>query len=134
MDIVPPERRSQIMSRIRGKNTTPELIVRKLVFSLGYRYRLHYAKLPGKPDLAFIGRKKVIFIHGCFWHGHEGCSKGSLPKTRIEYWKTKIEENRKRDEETNLKLNLSGWQVLVIWQCELKDLEKLKSIIQNFFN
>jgi DNA mismatch endonuclease (patch repair protein) len=132
MDIVPPERRSEIMSRIRGKNTTPELIVRKLVYSMGYRYRLHYAKLPGKPDLVFPGRKKVIFVHGCFWHGHEGCKKATIPKTRVEYWKPKLEENKKRDREKQIELEDMGWDFLTIWQCELKDIEGLKKKIQSF--
>lgn len=120
------------MSRIRGKNTTPELIVRKLVYSMGYRYRLHYAKLPGKPDLVFPGRKKVIFVHGCFWHGHEGCKKATIPKTRVEYWKPKLEENKKRDREKQIELEDMGWDFLTIWQCELKDIEGLKKKIQTF--
>lgn len=120
------------MSRIRGKNTTPELIVRKLVYSMGYRYRLHYAKLPGKPDLVFPGRKKVIFVHGCFWHGHEGCKKATIPKTRVEYWKPKLEENKKRDREKQIELEDMGWDFLTIWQCELKDIEGLKKKIQSF--
>jgi len=134
MDVVSPKRRSEIMSRIRGKNTTPELIVRKLVYSMGYRYRLHYAKLPGKPDLVFPGRKKVIFVHGCFWHGHEGCPKGKLPKTKLDYWGPKLEENKQRDISKQDKLKELGWQILIIWQCELKNPEKLKSNIHDFLN
>lgn len=120
------------MSRIRGKNTTPELIVRKLVYSMGYRYRLHYAKLPGKPDLAFPGRKKVIFVHGCYWHGHDDCKKGSIPKSRTEYWKPKLEENKKRDSGKQTNLREMGWDLLIIWQCELKDREKLENRIESF--
>jgi len=132
MDNLSPEKRSEIMSRIRGKNTTPELIVRKLVYSMGYRYRLHYAKLPGKPDLVFLGRKKVIFVHGCFWHGHEGCPKGKLPNTRLDYWRPKLEENKKRDALKQNKLKELGWQILIIWQCELKYIDVLKLKISYF--
>ena len=121
------------MSRIRGKNTSPELIVRKLVFSLGYRYRLYSKNLPGKPDLVFPGRKKVIFVHGCFWHYHE-CKKGQLPKSKVDYWQTKLLANRKRDMSNISRLINADWNVLVIWQCELKDLVKLKETIRNFLN
>lgn len=134
MDVLSPKRRSEIMSRIRGKNTTPELIVRKLVYSMGYRYRLHYVKLPGKPDLVFPGRKKVIFVHGCFWHGHEGCRKAKLPKTKLDYWRPKLEENKQRDALKQEKLKELGWQILIIWQCELKEIELLKSNIMTFLD
>ncbi len=133
MDRVTKEKRSEIMSRIRGKNTSPELIVRKLVFSLGYRYRLYSKNLPGKPDLVFPGRKKVIFVHGCFWHYHE-CKKGQLPKSKVDYWQTKLLANRKRDMSNISRLINADWNVLVIWQCELKDLVKLKETIRNFLN
>jgi DNA mismatch endonuclease, patch repair protein len=134
MDVVSPKRRSEIMSRIRGKDTTPELIVRKLVYSMGYRYRLHYSKLPGKPDLVFPGRKKVIFVHGCFWHGHEGCPKGSLPKTKLDYWRPKLEENKRRDAEKQEALKELGWQILIIWQCELKKIKLIKRSIMTFLD
>jgi DNA mismatch endonuclease, patch repair protein len=134
MDIMPPERRSQIMSHIRGKNTTPELIVRKLVYSLGYRYRLHYAKLPGKPDLVFPGRKKVIFVHGCFWHHHEGCKKSKLPSSNVEFWQDKIIANVHRDNKTHEALSQLGWKYMVIWQCEIKlpgIEERIKIFLEN---
>lgn len=134
MDRVTPEKRSQIMSRIRGKNTTPELIVRQLIYSLGYRYRIHSKKLPGRPDIVFHGRKKIIFVHGCFWHGHEGCNKGRPPKSNIHYWVTKLENNRKRDLEKQSELIKLGWKVLVIWQCELKNMELLRIRIIEFLN
>lgn len=131
-DRVTPKKRSEIMSRVRGKDTAPEMIVRRLVHSLGYRYRLYSKRLPGKPDLVFAGRKKVIFVHGCFWHGHEGCPKGRPPKTRQDYWVPKLEENRRRDEKTRAELQKLGWKVLIIWQCELNDMEKLKATILDF--
>ena len=132
MDRLTKQRRSEIMSRIGGKNTAPELAVRSLVHSLGYRYRLHSKKLPGKPDLVFAGRRKVIFVHGCFWHGHEGCKKGQLPKSRLDYWKPKIEANKQRDYGNETRLKDSGWNVLVVWQCDLKDSASLEARIVEF--
>lgn len=121
------------MSRIRSKNTVPELIVRKLIYSLGYRYRLHSKKLPGHPDLVFLGRKKVIFVHGCFWHFH-GCQKGQPPKTRLDYWLPKLTANKERDKAHEIELINSGWEVLTIWQCELKDKQNLTHRIKGFLN
>ncbi|EMR0690539.1 TPA: DNA mismatch endonuclease Vsr [Pseudomonas aeruginosa] len=132
MDRLSVEQRSRLMSRVKGKNTAPELVVRRLVFGMGYRYRLHLKNLPGRPDLAFLGRKKVIFVNGCFWHGHTGCRYGQLPKTRLEYWQDKIERNKKRDEENIYSLETSGWQVLTIWQCELRNIEHLREKLSNF--
>lgn len=134
MDRISKERRSEIMSRIRGKDTSPELKVRSLLHNLGYRYRLHSKKLPGCPDLVFSSRKKVIFIHGCFWHGHKGCKKGRLPKSRLEYWEPKIKANRKRDAANARKLKRDEWNVLVVWQCELKNIETLKDKLISFLN
>lgn len=107
------------MASVRSKNTGPEWKIRRLLHALGYRYRLHGRSLPGKPDLVFASRRKVIFVHGCFWHGH-GCQWGKLPKSRPEFWTTKIERNRQRDSEVLTKLQLSGWEVFTIWQCELR--------------
>lgn len=132
LDKLSKERRSQIMSRIRGKDTSPEMKVRSLVHRLGYRYRLHYEKLPGKPDLAFPIRKKVIFIHGCFWHGHEGCSKGRLPKSNLEYWEPKIARNKERDRENMKSISSDGWRILTVWQCELKNTESSEKRIVIF--
>ena len=131
MDRVSKEKRSEMMKKVRGKNTAPELAVRKLVYSLGYRYRLHGKNLPGKPDLVFSGRKKVIFVHGCFWHYH-GCKKGMPPKSRSEYWLPKLEENKRRDEKAISDLIGKGWKVLVVWQCETKNLEELTTRISDF--
>jgi DNA mismatch endonuclease (patch repair protein) len=132
MDRLTKQRRSEIMSRIRGKDTVPELKVRSLIHKLGYRFRLHSKTLPGKPDLVFSGRKKIIFVHGCFWHGHEGCPKGKLPKSKLDYWEPKLSENKRRDMKALRELKAEGWKALVVWQCELKDIEKLKSRIIEF--
>ncbi|TRW93312.1 very short patch repair endonuclease [Candidatus Methylobacter oryzae] len=125
MDILTPEQRQRCMASISGKNTKPELIVRKLLYSLGYRYRLHYANLPGKPDLVFPGKRKVIFIHGCFWHRHD-CRKGkSMPSKNFEFWQKKLADNASRDNRNIRELKKLGWEVLVIWECEIKDIEML---------
>lgn len=125
MDVLTPEQRRRCMASISGKNTKPELIVRKLLFSLGYRYRLHYSNLPGKPDLVFPGKRKVIFIHGCFWHRHD-CSKGkSLPNNNSEFWQKKLSDNVIRDSKNINDLKKLGWGILVVWTCELKNLELL---------
>lgn len=126
-----PEQRRRIMKSVGTQNTGPELVVRRLVCRLGYRYRLHYPALPGRPDLAFLGRKKAIFIHGCFWHNH-GCSKGKAPKSRLDYWKPKLDANRARDVRQLSDLALLGWSVLTIWQCELADLASLEARIVDF--
>lgn len=118
-DIFSKKKRSEIMSKITGKNTKPEIIIRKLIFYEGYRYRLHRKDLPGKPDIVFPSKKKVIFINGCFWHGHK-CKRGTLPETNKEFWEDKINGNKKRDKENKRKLTKLGWEYLVIWQCEIK--------------
>ena len=132
MDRLSPERRSWLMSRIGSKNTQPELVVRRLVFALGYRYRLHVKGLPGSPDLVFWGRRKVIFVNGCFWHGHPDCRFGRLPKTRIEFWQVKIDRNRQRDRVNIASLEADGWRVLTVWQCELKFIERLANRLNEF--
>lgn len=119
------------MSKIKGKDTSPELTVRKLVYSLGYRYRLHDKKLPGKPDLVFRGRKKVIFVHGCFWHYHN-CKKGKPPKSNESYWLPKLERNKLRDLENTAQLEKLGWGIMIIWQCQLKDQQELEIAVKNF--
>jgi DNA mismatch endonuclease (patch repair protein) len=134
VDSIDQAARSALMSRIRGKNTRPELIVRKLVYAAGYRYRLHVRKLPGSPDLVFAGRKKVIFVHGCFWHLHDNCKAARIPKSRVEFWREKLHGNKLRDERTAETLRLAGWDVLVVWECELSDLDVLEQNIQNYLN
>jgi DNA mismatch endonuclease, patch repair protein len=121
------------MSRIGSENTTTELAVRRLVFAMGYRYRLHDKSLPGKPDLVFRGRSRVIFVNGCFWHGHLRCKYARLPKSRIEFWSEKIEANRTRDKRKLAWLRTHGWRVLTIWQCELKNVDRLTKKIHKFF-
>jgi DNA mismatch endonuclease (patch repair protein) len=131
-DTLSPAERSEMMSRVRNKDTKPEMRVRRLVHSLGYRYRLHYGSLPGRPDIAFPERRKVIFVHGCFWHRHEGCSRCRMPKSRREYWAPKLEKNRLRDIETRAKLEELGWDVLVVWECETEEAAGLPGRIMSF--
>ena len=121
------------MSRIRGKDTQPELLVRRLAHSLGYRYRLHVSKLPGRPDLVFSSRRKVIFVHGCFWHGHT-CKRGAVPATNIAFWTAKLQRNQERDVGNIKSLKKSGWRVLVLWECSIADHAKLKQRLQAFLD
>jgi len=126
------EQRSRIMRAVKSRNTRPEMTVRRLVHSMGYRYRLHRKDLPGKPDLAFISRRKAIFVHGCFWHGHD-CPRGSRePKTNRDYWIPKIAKTRKRDKATMERLWKMDWKTLVIWECETKDAVQLRKRIQAY--
>ena len=116
------------MSGIRGKNTKPEVLVRKALTSKGYRYRLHRRDLPGAPDIVMAGRKIAIFVHGCFWHKHEGCRLAKLPATRTEFWAEKLGANVARDERAISSLNTLGWRVLVVWECSTKGLERFASL------
>lgn len=125
--------RSQIMSQIKGKNTKPEMRVRRLVHSLGYRYRLHRRDLPGNPDLVFPRRQKVIFVHGCFWHQHD-CPRGTRPTSNQEFWNSKLDKNIQRDMDNISMLTTLGWAVLVVWQCETKNLEQLGGRIRDFLD
>lgn len=132
MTEAPSETRSRIMRAIKGANTGPEMRVRRLTHGMGYRYRLHGRGLPGRPDLVFGSRRKVIFVHGCFWHQHD-CAKGNrTPKTNRAYWAYKLRRNMERDGENQAQLRELGWQVLVIWECETKDLEALEERIRKF--
>ena len=119
-----PEQRRRIMQSVGTKNTGPELAVRKLLHGLGYRFRLHRRDLPGKPDIVLPGRRKVIMVHGCYWHGHD-CKKGRLSKSHTDYWGPKIEANRRRDTEKEEALKRLGWTVTTVWQCEIADIELL---------
>jgi DNA mismatch endonuclease (patch repair protein) len=132
MDTIAKEKRSEIMGRIRCKDTQPELVVRRLIYSLGYRYRLHRKGLPGKPDIVFPTRKKVIFIHGCFWHRHDGCALARMPKSRVDFWNQKLEGNKARDQRNVQQLQAAGWAVLTIWECQLRDLVALQTTIITF--
>ena len=132
VDKVSKEKRSEIMKRVPQKNTKPELQVRKLAYGLGYRYRLHRSGLPGKPDLVFSGRKKVVFVNGCFWHSHEDCKYSRPPKSNKEYWLPKLRKNKERDIRINQELYELGWSVLTIWECELKDMQAVKDKLARF--
>mgnify|MGYP000844160140 CR=1 FL=1 len=131
IDRVESQVRSAIMASVGQSHTAPEVAVRKLVHGLGYRFRLHRRELPGTPDLVFPGRKKVLFVHGCFWHGH-GCRWGQLPKSKLDYWAPKIEANRARDARNTRQLRELGWSSLDVWQCDLKDPAQLVSKIKKF--
>lgn len=120
------------MSRVRNKDTKPEMYVRRLVHSLGYRYRLHSGKLPGRPDLVFPGLRKVIFVHGCYWHRHEGCARCRLPKSKLDFWAPKLEKNRLRDLRNQDKLTELGWNVLIVWECEVDEAAGLPGRIASF--
>ena len=121
------------MSRVGGKNTTPEIVVRKVAHSLGLRFRLHRKQLPGTPDLVFPKWRTAIFVHGCFWHRHPGCAKASTPKSRTEYWQDKFETNVRRDKKNAFLLRKQGWLVLTVWECETKNVEKLGAKLAQAF-
>lgn len=131
MDVMTKEERSKRMSLIRSKGTKPELLVRRLVHRLGYRYRLHRKDLPGRPDMVFPSRKKIIFVHGCFWHGHE-CKVGHIPKSRLDYWVQKITGNYERDKLTLRRLRGMRWKCLVLWECQLYKVERITARITRF--
>jgi DNA mismatch endonuclease, patch repair protein len=114
------------MGLVRAKNTKPEMAVRRIVHALGYRYRLHGRSLPGRPDLVFASRRKVIFVHGCFWHRHSGCAKATTPQANAEFWLAKFRANRQRDRKIERRLASDGWGVVTVWECELKEPAKLK--------
>ena len=120
MDTMTPEKRHETMSHIRGKDTKPEVLVRKYLFSKGLRYRKNDKKLPGHPDIVLPKYKTVVFVNGCFWHGHEGCRFFRLPSTNVEFWKTKIVRNRERDSLDVEELEGKGWRVLTVWECQVK--------------
>lgn len=134
VDSLSPKERSEIMARVRSKNSRPEMLVRKLVFSLGYRYRLHQKNLPGCPDLVFRSRHKVILVHGCFWHRHAGCGLARMPKSRLEFWMPKLEGNKLRDRRNNRALAREGWKVLTVWECQLGKPERLRKTIRRFLD
>ena len=131
MDRIQPERRSEIMARVRNKNTKPELVVRRLLHQQGYRFRLHRKDLPVRPDLVLPKWRTVILIHGCFWHGCDRCDRGTrIPKTNTEFWVEKVAGNRRRDAMTVGRLRELGWKVLVLWQCETADIDRLTSVLR----
>jgi len=120
VDVLTPEQRRKNMSRIRGKNTRPEVELRSMLHKAGFRFRLHYKKLPGKPDIVLPRFRTAVFVHGCFWHRHQGCRFASNPKTRPDFWKKKFQETVERDARNAQLISASGWQVVTIWECELK--------------
>lgn len=134
MDTLSITERSERMARIHGRDTKPEMVVRRLLHGMGYRYRLHRGDLPGKPDIAFGKRKKAIFIHGCFWHRHDDptCRLARLPKSRLEFWEPKLSANAKRDTLKQEALKRLGWNVLVVWECELRQSEQLENKLRQF--
>jgi len=127
-DMVSAERRSQIMARIRSTDTTPELAVRRLLHRMGYRFRLHVSKLPGRPDIVLPKYRTVVLVHGCFWHGHR-CKDGRRPKSNTDYWNKKLDRNRERDKRNRNLLRKAGWKPVVIWECQCTDEERLEKII-----
>lgn len=132
MDVFSREKRSQIMSHVSGKNTKPETVVRSLLHNLGYRFRLHRKDLPGKPDITLPKHKKVVFVHGCFWHGHTDCPRSKRPTTNKIFWREKLDKNKERDKVSVNNLKKIGWDILLIWTCEVNDTFKLKNKLLSF--
>ena len=131
-DVVDASTRSRMMSRIRGKDTRPEIIVRKLLHKAGYRFRLHRKDLPGSPDVVLPKLKVAIFVHGCFWHAHTGCRFAKTPSTRTSFWQEKLRRNMERDEIARQALLVLGWRVLVVWECVTKSSDEVESLTQRF--
>jgi len=134
MDRISKQHRSWNMSRIRGKDTTPEKKVRSLLHRLGYRFRLHCDELPGSPDIVLPRFKAVIFVHGCYWHRHEGCKLAYTPKTRVRFWQTKFDDNVARDKRTVTDLRKRGWRVLVVWECQVPNTKRLAHRLIRFLD
>jgi DNA mismatch endonuclease (patch repair protein) len=124
------------MAKVRGRNTKPEMLVRRLVHGMGFRYRLHDGRLPGSPDLAFPARRKVIFVHGCFWHRHPDpeCKLSRMPKSRLDFWGPKLQGNRDRDLRDQSELESLGWRYLVVWECQLRHREQLQNMLREFLS
>ena len=131
VDTISKEKRSWVMSRIRSKNTEPEKLVRSMLHAMGYRFRIHRRDLPGNPDIAFPKRRIAIFVHGCFWHKHEGCQKSRDPKSNKTFWLNKFQKNVERDRKNQEALEKNGWAVHVIWECETDDIQSLSKRIRN---
>lgn len=132
-DVMTPEERSRCMAAIKGKDTKPEIIVRKYLFSRGLRYRIHNRKLPGSPDIVLKKYKTVVFVDGCFWHGHEDCKYFRMPKSNVYFWKHKIAMNMSRDYANNIDLELAGWKVIRIWECEIKTKAKREETLRKLY-
>lgn len=125
-DVFDPAQRSRVMARVKSKNTRPELAVRSMLHGLGYRFRLHRSDLPGTPDIVLSRYRTVIFVHGCFWHQHPGCSQAHRPATHVAYWNAKLDRNRRRDAEHTAALKAAGWKVILVWECQIKDARRLQ--------
>lgn len=132
MDTISPGQRSRNMAQVKGRDTKPERLVRSLLHRMGYRFRLHAKKLPGNPDIVLPRHNAAIFVHGCFWHGHEGCKRATIPTTRTDFWRAKIEGTKQRDTRCLAALEALGYRCLVIWQCEMKDHEALQQRLSVF--
>ncbi|MBY5524062.1 very short patch repair endonuclease [Rhizobium leguminosarum] len=132
VDRLDQAQRSALMRSVKAKNTKPEMIVRSTAHQLGYRFRLHVKDLAGKPDLVFPARKKIIFVHGCFWHRHKNCHRASTPVTNVEFWNAKFQRNSARDIQKEILLRADGWEVLTIWECEVRNIEHLAANLVNF--
>ena len=133
-DTMTHEQRSRCMSAVKGKDTKPEMIVRKYLFSKGLRFRLHVRSLPGNPDIVLPKYKTVVFINGCFWHGHEGCKYYRLPKSNVEFWESKITNNKNRDVLNEIKLKELGWRVIRIWECEIRRVQDRNQSLERLYN
>lgn len=133
-DVMTPEQRSRCMAAIKGKDTKPEMIVRKYLFSRGLRFRIQVRKLPGTPDIVLPKYKTVIFVNGCFWHGHEGCKYFRLPKSNVEFWEAKIERNVARDVRNEAELNALGWRVIRAWECEIKTVSEREEYLKRLYD
>jgi len=133
-DVFSKEKRSWIMSRVKGRDTKPEIIVRSFIFRMGFRFRLHQSDLPGTPDIVLPRHGKVIFVHGCFWHGHKRCSRSKRPTTNENFWNNKLDGNIIRDKRYPRELRKMGWKVLIVWECETKSLEKLLRKLERFLH
>lgn len=134
VDVLTPKQRARCMAAIRGQDTGPEMLVRRLLTAMGYRYRLHSRELPGRPDLVFASRQAVVLVHGCFWHRHTCRAGRAMPRTRHAFWRAKLEGNAARDKRTRAALRRNGWRVLVVWECQLHDVDRLASRLRDFLD
>ncbi len=132
MDVFEPEKRSEIMRRVKSTDTKPEIVVRKILHAMGFRFRLHRKDLPGSPDIVLPRYRKIVLVHGCFWHGHNCPAGRKIPKSNVEYWLQKLERNRLRDTKNLARLNESGWDVLVLWECEIRSPEMTRDRLEEF--
>ena len=134
MDTRSKEKRSEIMAAVHSKDTGPEMLVRRYLWSKGMRYRVHAANIPGRPDITVRRHKLAIFVHGCFWHGHEGCPRGRLPKSRLDYWGPKIDANKRRDAAIAEQLKREGWHQIVVWECQLRTKKAAATALPQLWN